>query len=77
MNGLQALLGGKKTYIVVILGVLVYGSEAMGLIDSGTATKLEGVLGFLGLGVRILFHLGSGRWRWLIHRRSYFLDGRR
>ena len=43
-------LTGKRTYIIVAVGVVVYGAEAMGLLEKGTADKLEGLLAILGLG---------------------------
>ena len=44
------LLAGYKTYIIVAVGVLVYGAEAMGLLEKGTSDQLEGLLAILGLG---------------------------
>jgi len=44
------ILKGYKTYIIVAIGVLVYGAEAMGVLGAGTAEKLEGLLAILGLG---------------------------
>lgn len=44
------LLSGYKTYLIVILGIMVYGAEAVGLLQDGTANKLEGLLAILGLG---------------------------
>lgn len=43
-------LAGKKTYIVMILGILVNGALAMGLIDERTAASVDGILIFLGFG---------------------------
>jgi hypothetical protein len=43
-------LSGKKTYVVVMLGIVVYGAEAMGIVPEGTAEKLNGFLLLLGLG---------------------------
>jgi len=41
---------GKKTYIVVAIGVGIFGAEAMGLLPAGTTDKLDGLLTILGLG---------------------------
>ena len=49
MNLIKAL-DGYKTYILVGLGVLVYGAEAMGLLDKGSADKLDNLFMLLGLG---------------------------
>jgi len=43
-------LAGYKTYLIVAVGVLVYGAEAMGILEKGTADKLEGLLTILGVG---------------------------
>lgn len=43
-------LKGKKTYIVMIVGVLVNGAFVMDLIDERTVLFLDGVLSFLGFG---------------------------
>ena len=43
-------LVGKKTYILVAIGVIVWGAEAMGLVEQGTANKLDALLVVLGLG---------------------------
>jgi len=43
------MLKGWKTYIVVIVGVLVNGAFAMGLIPAGALPIVNTVLGFLGL----------------------------
>lgn len=43
-------LKGKKTYIVVIVGVLANGAIAMGLIDPKYLEIINTVLAFLGLG---------------------------
>ena len=43
-------LAGKKTYIVVIVGVLVNGAVVMGYIAPEHITLVNTVLGFLGLG---------------------------
>lgn len=50
MTAILEFLSGKKTYLVMILGVLLYGAEAMGLIPEGTAEKVSGLLALLGLG---------------------------
>jgi len=44
------MLKGYKTYIVVIVGVLVNGAYAMGYIPEGTLPIINTILGFLGLG---------------------------
>lgn len=43
-------LEGYKTYLVVVAGVLLYGSESMGLIPEGTVAKVNELLVLLGLG---------------------------
>ncbi len=43
-------LKGKKTYIVMIVGVLVNGAVVMGLIPAAYLGVINTVLGFLGLG---------------------------
>ena len=43
-------LKGKKTYIVMFVGVLVNGAYAMGYLDKATVEAIDGVLIFLGLG---------------------------
>src|SRR3990167_9401204 len=43
-------LAGKKTYIVVAIGVLVNGAYAMGLLDDKQVIVIDGFLGLLGLG---------------------------
>jgi len=43
-------LSGKKTYIIVALGVIVNGLWAMGLIDEETVKVVDGILLFTGLG---------------------------
>lgn len=43
-------LRGKKTYVVVIVGVLVNGAYAMGYIDEQTVFAIDGMLTFLGMG---------------------------
>ncbi len=43
-------LDGKKTFIVVGVGVLIFGAESMGLLPTGTVDKLDGLLALLGLG---------------------------
>ena len=43
-------LSGKKTYIIVVLGVIVNGLWAMGLIDEETVKIVDGILVFAGLG---------------------------
>lgn len=43
-------LKGYKTYIVVVLGVIVNGCIAMGYIDASLLPTINSVLVFLGLG---------------------------
>ena len=43
-------MAGWKTYGVVAVGVLVHGAEAMGILQPGTADKLDGLLTIVGLG---------------------------
>ena len=43
-------LQGKKTYIVMVVGIVVNGLFAMGYIDDKTVTLLDGVIVSLGLG---------------------------
>ena len=43
-------LKGKKTYIVMIVGVLLNGAVVMELIDPQYIVVINTVLGFLGLG---------------------------
>ena len=43
-------LKGKKTYIVMIVGVLVNGAFAMGYLDDKTVAAIDGALMFLGMG---------------------------
>ena len=51
-GGLKAMkwLQGKKTYIVVIVGVLVNGLHAMGYITEEHIKIINYILGFLGIG---------------------------
>ena len=49
MNIVQ-ILQGRKTYIVMIVGVLVNGAYAMGYIDERTVLAIDGGLTFLGMG---------------------------
>lgn len=43
------MLKGWKTYIVVVIGVIVNGCIAMGYIDASWITAINAILGFLGL----------------------------
>jgi hypothetical protein len=43
-------LRGKKTYIVVIVGVIFNGAVSMGYLDPSYLELVNTVLGFLGLG---------------------------
>ena len=43
-------LKGKKTYIVIVVGVIVNGLVAMGYIPAEHIGLINSVLGFLGLG---------------------------
>lgn len=42
-------LKGKKTYLVVIVGVLINGLAAMGIIPESLIPLANSILGFLGL----------------------------
>ena len=44
------MLKGWKTYIVMIVGVIVNGAVAMGYIPEEFLATINSVLGFLGLG---------------------------
>jgi len=44
------MLKGWKTYIVVVLGVIVNGCVYMGYIDASLLPTINSILGFLGLG---------------------------
>lgn len=44
------MLPGMKTYIVMIIGVIVNGLAALGKIPEGFIEPVNYVLGFLGLG---------------------------
>lgn len=44
------LLQGKKTYIIMAVGVIVNGLYVMGYIDDKVVAAIDGVLMFLGLG---------------------------
>ena len=50
MAKLLNALKGKKTFIIVVIGVALYGAEQMGLIPAGTADKIDGLLVILGIG---------------------------
>ena len=43
------MLKGKKTYIVVIIGVLVNGLMSQGLLPAEYLPLINSILGFLGL----------------------------
>lgn len=43
-------LQGKKTYIVVALGILVNGAAYMGLIDDKMVGSIDTILMFAGMG---------------------------
>ena len=43
-------LQGKKTYIVMVVGVIFNGCVAMGYLDASLLGPINTVLGFLGLG---------------------------
>jgi len=43
------MLKGWKTYIVVVVGVIVNGCIAMGYIDASMLPIINSILGFLGL----------------------------
>lgn len=44
------MLKGAKTYIIMIVGVLVNGAVAMGYIPEQFLGTINSILGFLGLG---------------------------
>ena len=44
------MLKGWKTYIVVIVGIIVNGAYAMGYIPEASIGLVNTILGFLGLG---------------------------
>ena len=46
----EKMLKGYKTYIVMIVGVLVNGAYAMGYIPAEWISLVNTILGFLGLG---------------------------
>ena len=46
----MAWLKGKKTYIVMIIAVLLNGLASQGLIDASAIESVNIILGFLGLG---------------------------
>ena len=50
MKKIMDFLKGKKTYLVVAIGVIVNGCVSMGIIDPQYLTTINTVLGFLGLG---------------------------
>jgi hypothetical protein len=43
-------MAGYKTYIVMIIGILVNGAIAMGYISADLLPTINSILGFLGLG---------------------------
>ena len=43
-------LQGRKTYIVMAVGIIAHGLVAMGIIDASLIGTINAVLGFLGLG---------------------------
>lgn len=49
MDKIIEFLKGKKTYIIVIVGVLVNGVYAMGYISAEMLPIVNTILGFLGL----------------------------
>ena len=44
------MLKGYKTYIVMIVGVIINGAAAMGYLPEGYIPLANAILGFLGLG---------------------------
>ena len=50
MKEIKKYLSGKKTYIVVAVGVIVNGLFSMGYIDESTVKTIDAVLVFVGLG---------------------------
>ena len=50
MKKLMDYLKGKKTYIVMVVGVIANGCVAMGYLDPQYIATINTVLGFLGLG---------------------------
>jgi hypothetical protein len=47
---MREFLKGKKTYIVMVVGVIVHGMHFMGYIDDSMVATIDGALLFLGLG---------------------------
>jgi hypothetical protein len=43
-------LQGKKTYILMAIGIVLFGAESMGIVPTGTVDKLDSLLVILGLG---------------------------
>ena len=54
------MLKGWKTYIVMIVGVIVNGAFAMGYISEAYLTQVNAVLAFLGLGA-LRSGVGNGK----------------
>ena len=48
MNSVLSFLNGKKTYIVVLLGLVVIGASMLGVIDTETANSALVALGLGG-----------------------------
>lgn len=46
----MSFLKGKKTYVVMVVGVILNGMIAMGYIPAQYITVINSILGFLGLG---------------------------
>ena len=44
------MLSGKKTFLIVIIGVIVNGCAAMNIIPQDLLPVINSILGFLGLG---------------------------
>ena len=50
MNKIIAFLKGKKTYLVIIVGIIINGLYAMGYIPQQYIPAIDATLGLLGLG---------------------------
>ena len=50
LSDLILWLQGKKTYVIMLVGVIVNGLWVMGYLDDKTVIAIDSILGFLGLG---------------------------
>ena len=50
LSDLILWLQGKKTYVIMLVGVIVNGLWVMGYLDDKTLIAIDSILGFLGLG---------------------------